>query len=185
MATYRRSTTPGATYFFTLNTYRRQRVLTERPIYETLKQSIRMVKEIHPFTIEAFVLLPDHLHCIWTLPEYDADYGMRWNMIKREVSLSTRDIINMPLTPSRLKRGELGLWQRRFWEHQIRDDRDYEKHINYIHWNPVKHGYVKQASDWPYSSFQRFVERGVYTVDWACAPDVYNQSGEGGFGEMG
>lgn len=185
MATCRRSTTPGAMYFFTLNTYRRQRVLTERPIYAALKQSIRTVKEIHPFTIEAFVLLPDHLHCIWTLPKHDAGYGVRWNMIKREVSLNTRDIITMPLTPSRQKRGELGLWQRRFWEHQIRDDRDFEKHVNYIHWNPVKHGYVKQASDWPYSSFHRFVERGVYTVDWACVPDVYNQSEEGGFGEMG
>ena len=188
MATFRRSTVPGATYFFTVNTYQRQPLLTEAPFYDALKQSIRSVRTTHPFTIEAFVLLPDHLHCIWTLPENDADYATRWNIIKRTVSQKTRDVISPPLTRSRKQRGELGLWQRRFWEHQIRDERDFEKHTDYIHWNPVKHGYVKQASEWRYSSFRRFVERGVYPMNWAspvaCAMRTSLQHEDDSFGEM-
>lgn len=183
MATFRRSTAPGATYFFTVNTYQRQKVLTETPFYQALKQNFRDVRAQHPFTIEAFVLLPDHLHCIWTLPENDADYARRWNIIKRGVSRQTRDAVTAPLTRSRQRRGELGLWQRRFWEHQIRDARDFEKHVDYIHWNPVKHGYVKQVKDWPYSSFHRFVERGIYPPDWACRPAENEQREDGGFGE--
>jgi putative transposase len=171
MATYRRALTPGATYFFTVNTYQRQTVLTERPFYAALKQSLREVKAMHPFTIEAFVLLPDHLHCLWSLPEGDADYALRWNLIKRQVSQQTRECLDAPLTRSRQQRRELELWQRRFWEHLIRDEQDFARHVDYIHWNPVKHGYVKRVSDWPYSSFQRYVARGVYAVDWAYAAE--------------
>lgn len=179
MATYRRALTPGATYFFTVNTYRRQTVLTERPFYEALKQSLRQVKNLHPFTIDAFVLLPDHLHCLWSLPEGDTDYALRWSLIKRQVSQQTRERLAAPLTKSRRKRRELGLWQRRFWEHQIRDERDFAKHVDYVHWNPVKHGYVKRVSDWPYSSFRRYVARGVYAVDWAyTAEDEGEDFGE-------
>ena len=180
MATFRRSTVAGATYFFTVNAHQCQKVLTKPPFYQALKQSLKAVKERYPFAIEAFVLLPDHLHCIWTLPESDADYSMRWNIIKRGVSQQVRDLIVAPVSPSRRKRGELGSWQRRFWEHQIRNERDFEKHVEYIHWNPVKHGYVKHVRNWPYSSFHRFVERGIYPLDWAGGPCM----NDGAFGEM-
>jgi len=166
MATFRRSTIPGASYFFTVNTFRRQKVLTDDRIYAALKQAIRAVKDQLPFFIEAFVLLPDHLHCIWTLPDGDAEYAKRWNLIKRLTSQQTRDLIARPDNASHHKRGELGLWQRRFWEHQIRDEQDFERHVDYIHWNPVKHGYVKAVVQWPYSSFHRFVARGVYPSNW-------------------
>lgn len=184
MSTFRRATVPGATYFFTVNTYRRQKILTEASVYLALKQSIRAAMIERPFTIDAFVLLPDHLHCIWTLPPGDADYASRWNVIKRGTSRKVRDLIKAPLTASRHRRGELGLWQRRFWEHQIRDERDFEKHANYIHWNPVKHGYVRKACDWPYSSFYRFVEQGIYPVDWASDPTTIIQMDDSKYGEM-
>lgn len=181
MARFRRATTPGATYFFTVNTYQRRRVLTDARVYDALKRSIRDVKTRLPFAIEAFVLLPDHPHCIWTLPTSDADYAKRWNLIKRLTSQRTRDLFAQPVNTSRLKRAELGLWQRRFWEHQIRDERDFERHADYIHWNPVKHGYVKIVALWPYSSFHHHVRRGVYPVDWAGDAE----DGDGGrcFGE--
>jgi len=183
MATFRRSTTPGASYFFTVNTYERQKILTEERVYSALKQGIRVVKDRFPFTIEAFVLLPDHLHCIWTLPEGDADYAKRWNIIKRLTSQRARHLIVQPTTASRRKRRELGLWQRRFWEHQIRDEQDFERHVNYIHWNPVKHGYVNAVIQWPYSSFRRFVQNGIYPSNWAG--DVRNNDYDNGqrFGE--
>lgn len=167
MATFRRALVAGATYFFTATTYQRQQVLTNKPFYDALKQSIHRVKKTHPFKIEAFVLLPDHLHCLWTLPENNADYALRWNLIKRLTSQQTRHLITPKLSSSRQARRELGLWQRRFWEHQVRDERDFEKHVDYIHWNPVKHGHVNAVVDWPYSSFHRFVERGIYPLDWA------------------
>ena len=181
MATFRRSTTPGATYFFTLNTYGRQRVLTEEPFYRALKNAMRDVKAKHPFITNAFVVLPDHMHWLWTLPPGDADYSRRWSMIKRLVSQATSAALEKRLSASRRTRAELGLWQRRFWEHQIRDDLDFERHANYIHWNPVKHGYAARVADWPYSSFARFVARGVYPLDWAgvMRADEY----QGGFGE--
>jgi putative transposase len=167
MAIYRRALIQGATYFFTVNTYQRQAVLTRPLFYQALKQSIATVKQAHPFTIEAFVLLPDHLHCLWKLPPQDTDYAKRWNIIKRLVSQKTRHLLTPPVNSSRLKRRELALWQRRFWEHQIRDERDFEKHVEYIHWNPVKHRYVETVADWPYSSFHHFVRRGIYPKDWA------------------
>jgi len=180
MATFRRVLTPGATYFFTVNTYRRQPVLTQSPVYQALKTSVRAVMQAHPFTIEAFVLLPDHLHCIWALPDGDADYARRWNIIKRLVSQQVRHLISPMTSGSRARRGELGLWQRRFWEHQIRDERDFEKHVEYIHWNPVKHGYTKTVIEWPYSSFHRFAARGIYPADWAGDGSL---EGEGVYGE--
>ena len=181
MATFRRSTAPGATYFFTVTTNHRQKLLTQPPYYQALKDALRDVKKTHPFTIDAFVLLPDHLHCLWTLPEQDADYSTRWNIIKRQVSQQTRELKSTSLSESQLRRKELGLWQRRFWEHQIRDDRDYEKHVEYIHWNPVKHGYAKNVKDWPYSSFHRFVERGIYPPDWGSEFETKQDSD--GYGE--
>ena len=185
MATFRRSVVPGATYFFTLNTCQRRKVLTEPPFYSALKQALRQVKAEHPFTIEAFVLLPDHLHCIWTLPPDDGNYALRWNLIKRRVSQATRNDTTPLLSASRIKRKELGLWQRRFWEHQIRDDSDFAHHMNYIHWNPMKHGYVSRVADWPYSSFHRYVRAGVYDKDWAGTIDhAHDHRHASDFGEM-
>lgn len=166
MAIYRRARTPGASYFFTVCTHHRLAVLTEPSYYRALKETFRTVKQRYPFEIDAFVLLPDHLHCIWTLAESDADYAMRWSLIKRLVSQKTCDLHRGPISASQFKRRELGVWQRRFWEHQIRDDRDFETHTDYIHWNPVKHGHVRAVVDWPYSSFHRHVAKGVYPADW-------------------
>lgn len=148
-------------------------------MYSALREALRAVKRAHRFTIDAFVLLPDHLHCLWTLPEGDADYALRWNLVKRRVSQQVRHLITTDLTSSRRKRRELGLWQRRFWEHQIRDDLDFAKHVDYVHWNPVKHGYVIRVADWPYSSFHRYVTRGLYPLTWAShAEDDAGRYGE-------
>jgi REP-associated tyrosine transposase len=180
MATFRRSITPGATYFFTLVTYRRRPALIDPPFYRALKQSIRAVRETHPFSIEAFVLLPDHLHCIWRLPEGDSGYALRWSMIKRLTSQQTRGLAAPALSESRSKRGELGLWQRRFWEHRIRDERDFERHVEYIHWNPVKHGHARAVADWPYSSFHKFVRDGIYPAGWGGSGEAAGPEGDYG-----
>lgn len=179
--TYRRARTKGASYFFTLNTHQRRKVLTEQPYYSALKESIKEVNRRHPIKIEAFVLLPDHLHCIWTLPEGDADYSIRWNIIKRLVSQKTSPFNHGGLSQSRIKRRESGLWQRRFWEHQIRDELDWQRHFEYIHWNPIKHGYVTRVMDWPYSSFHRYVAKGIYPQDWggSSVVDDAGRYGEG------
>ncbi len=132
MATFRRSVVPGTTYFFTVNTAQRLKILTALPFYLALKNTLRHVNIEHPFTTEAFVLLPDHLHCIWTLPPGDANYALRWNIIKRIVSQETRRLVESSISRSRQQRRELGLWQRRFWEHQIRDERDLLRHVEYI-----------------------------------------------------
>jgi putative transposase len=177
MATFRRSLTPGATYFFTVTTYQRQRLLTRSPFVKALKQSIADVQQAMPFTIDAIVLLPDHLHCIWTLPSGDADYAIRWNRIKRAVSQSVSEHLIASASASMRKRRELGLWQRRFWEHQIRDERDLARHVDYIHWNPVKHGYVTRVIDWPYSSLHRYVKQAVYPENWGGG-EVEGEFGE-------
>lgn len=166
MQQYRREWIPGGTYFFTVNTYQRQKLLTKLPFYQALKASIKEVRKDHPFEIIAFVLLPDHLHCIWTLPENDGNYSLRWSLIKRKVSQETRIYLPDSISDSRIKRHESGLWQRRFWEHRIRDENDLEMHVNYVHYNPVKHGYVNNVSEWSYSSFHRYARKGILPVDW-------------------
>jgi len=178
MATFRRAVVPGATYFFTVTTFQRMKVLTNAPFYSALKSALTQVNAEHPFTLDAFVLLPDHLHCIWTLPLGDASYALRWNLIKRFVSQATRHLVESPISRSRQQRRELGLWQRRFWEHQIRDEQDLIKHVEYIHWNPVKHGYVARVRDWPYSSFHRYVREGLYPLDWASSDDANDAAAE-------
>ena len=125
------------------------------------------VRETRPFTIDAWVLLPDHLHCIWTLPPGDADYSTRWNRIKRRMSLDCsadykRDEL---LTASKRNHRESTLWQRRFREHQIRDEMDFMQHVDYLHYNPVKHGLCQRLADWPHSTFHRYVTQGVYSTD--------------------
>jgi putative transposase len=182
MATFRRAVVPGATYLFTVNTHQRMKVLTNASFYSALKHALRRVNVEHPFTTDASVLLPDHLHCIWTLPPGDANYALRWNLIKRLVSQATRQLIEALMNRSRQQRRELGLWQRRFWEHQIRDEQDLIKHVEYIHWNPVKHGYVARVRDWPYSSFHGYVKQGLYPLDWASS-DEANKTAEEDYGE--
>lgn len=179
MSRYRRSLAGGATFFFTVNTYRRTRLLTYPNVRAALRDAIERTRSTLPFTIDAWVLLPDHLHAIWTLPEGDAAYGKRWGIIKAQVSRACMHLIENGTQRrlSRIKRRELDFWQRRFWEHQIRDDRDFERHVDYIHYNPVKHGLVNQVVDWPYSTFHRYVIRGIYPRDWCADPgDVTGNS---------
>ena len=165
---YRRATMHGGTYFFTVVTYRRQQFLCNNDVRLALRNGIEKTRQSLPFDIDAWVLLPDHLHCIWTLPPGDADFGKRWGLIKRHVSNHCRDLKRDNwINESKQKRRESTLWQRRFWEHQIRDERDYKHHVDYIHFNPVKHGVVERVVDWPHSSFHRFVNDDVYKTTWA------------------
>ena len=149
---YRRMRTPGASYFFTVNLENRILSLLTDHI-NALREAFRTVKHRHPFHIDAIVVLPDHLHTIWTLPENDANYPSRWRLIKAQFSSSIGK--QESVSASRKNKGERGIWQRRFWEHQIRDERDMEQHIHYIHNNPVKHGYCKKPEEWPFSSHRR------------------------------
>lgn len=169
MSRYRRSNATGATFFFTVVTHRRQRILTDAPVRLALREAIRLVRAQWPFAIDAWVLLPDHLHCIWTLPLNDADFGRRWGCIKRLVTHAVAADYARPewRNSSRIARRESTIWQRRFWEHQIRDDADYAAHMDYVHINPLKHGLVPAVADWPHSTFQRLVRAGVYAADWA------------------
>ncbi len=164
---YRRAQTPGGTYFFTVVTFRRRKFLCEPDNVELLRTAFRTVKSAHPFTIDAFVLLPEHLHCIWTLPPGDKDYPMRWNAIKNYFTRRCPVHCKLTTSPSQQRKRAQTVWQPRYWEHQIRDDRDFEKHCDYIHWNPVKHGLAPDPGNWPYSSFHRFVNLGLYAPDWA------------------
>lgn len=172
---YRRAKAPGGTYFFTVNLNdRTSTLLTER--IDVLRDAVKVVRRRHPFDIVAWVVLPEHMHAIWTLPQADGDYSTRWMLIKQWFSraIERHEAIQI----SRSKKNERGIWQRRFWEHQIRDDSDLAQHVDYVHINPVKHGYVTRASDWPYSSIHRNIRLGILTPDWACAPDVVATGGE-------
>jgi putative transposase len=165
MSDYRRIWIPGGTYFFTLAIADRTQALLVEHI-DTLRAAFAWTHRRHPFRTDAVVVLPDHLHAIWTLPEGDAEFALRWKLIKESFSR------HLPRTetcsPSRRRKGERGIWQRRYWEHAIRDERDLAAHVDYVHINPVKHGHVRRASDWPYSSFHRFAREGKLTPDWAA-----------------
>ncbi|MEJ5365051.1 MAG: transposase [Desulfosoma sp.] len=172
---YRRAFVPGGAYFFTLNLVDRTSDLLTKNI-ELLRTVVRRVRRAHPFEIIAWVVLPDHMHAIWHMPQGDADYATRWAMIKAGFS---RGIPNTePISESRRKKGERGLWQRRYWEHMIRDERDLEIHCTYIHYNPVKHGYVARVVDWPFSTFHAFVKRGWLSADWGGVPELGGSFGE-------
>jgi putative transposase len=176
MTSYRRNFVPGGSYFFTVNLAdRRTRLLTEH--IELLRGAFRDVHLRHPFVIAATVVLPDHLHAIWTLPEENADFATRWRLIKAAFSRGLPG--GERVSSSRSCKGERGIWQRRYWGHTLRDERDFERHIDYIHFNPVKHGHVSRVSDWPYSTFHQMVRLGNYPEDWAG--DVGDA--ESGFGE--
>ena len=164
MPDYRRYRVPGGTYFFTVNLLERRLDTLVRHIDE-LREAVRLTREERPFHIDAWVVLPDHLHCVWTLPPGDDDFSNRWKAIKiRFVRTLPR---NERRTAVRVAKGERGIWQRRFWEHFIRNEADYAAHVDYCHLNPLKHGHVKRVADWPYSTFHRYVERGIYHLDWA------------------
>jgi putative transposase len=176
MPTYRRNPVAGGCYFFTANLAdRRLRLLTEH--IESLRAAFRLTRRRHPFAIDAIVVLPDHLHAIWTLPKGDSDFAVRWALIKASFSreLPRGEFVSL----SRLRKRERGIWQRRYWEHTIRDEEDFAQHVDYIHFNPVKHGHVEHAAAWPYSSFHRLARLGFYPASWAGAPE----SQESSFGE--
>lgn len=176
MPNYRRIAIAGRTYFFTQVTYQRRNWLCSEIARQTLRTAIDKVRVKYPFTIDALVLLPNHIHCIWTLPDGDTDYASRWRLIKTFVTKNCASQLKLDPTinSSRQKRQEGNLWQRRFWEHLIRDDIDFVRHCDYIHYNPVKHGLCKSPKEWLFSSFHRFVDEGVYSEGWGVdrIPDI-------------
>ncbi|NJL38970.1 MAG: transposase [Leptolyngbyaceae cyanobacterium SM1_4_3] len=174
---YRRAKTAGATYFFTVVTYQRQRLFHQPEMVDLLRSAFRTVKARFPFAIDAIVVLPDHLHCLWTLPEGDADFSKRWRLIKSEFSRHCPDVYKQQRSASRLDKGEQAIWQRRFWEHQIRDERDFAQHVDYVHYNPVGHRLVMAPRDWVYSSFHRYVQDGWYSLDWGAEGKVEFEDG--------
>lgn len=175
MTNYRRANVPGATYFFTVNLLdRRSTLLTDH--IGLLREAFQYAQKRHPYTTEAIVILPEHLHVIWTLPPDDADFSTRWRLIKTEFTRGLSQ--SEERTASRASRGERGVWQRRYWEHMIRDEQDFARHVDYIHYNPVKHGWVKRVADWPHSSFHRFVSNGILPQDWAGASAIQTNCGE-------
>ena len=173
MVNYRRSRVAGGTFFFTVNLCDRRRVLLVDYI-EAFREIVREVREELPFTIDAMVVMPDHWHAVWTMPPDDTGYARRIRLIKARF---TTHLLREGVNIDHDERGEYKLWQRRFWEHTIRDDRDFETHVNYVHINPVKHGYIVRAIDWPHSTIHRYVEWGLVAADWACVPN------DGEFGE--
>jgi putative transposase len=176
MPDYRRAWQPGGTYFFTVNLLQRQgNDLLVRHI-DLLRATVASVRQRHPFQIHGWVVLPEHLHCVIELPVDDADFATRWRLIKIDFSKALPK--SEFLSDVRKRRGERGIWQRRYWEHLIRDERDFQAHMDYVHINPLKHGLVKRVADWPYSTFHRLVEMGIYPFDWAGGFEVDIDYGE-------
>ena len=168
MPNYQRVYIPGGTYFFTVVTYDRLAFLTHKDVRKILRASWQSVRKKYPFFLIALCLLPDHLHCIWRLPDHDADYSTRWKKIKEGLSKNIDRSIISKIDSGKLRasKREAPVWQRRFWEHTIRDQQDFDKHFDYIHFNPVKHGYVKKTIEWPWSTFHRYISSGIYDPDW-------------------
>ncbi len=171
---YRRADVQGGCYFFTLVLADRQSALLVEHI-DVLRNVMRVVRQRHPFEIVAMAVMPEHLHAVWQLPPGDADYATRWALVKSAFSRALPKLET--IYASRVSKRERGIWQRRYWEHLIRDDADLERHVYYIHFNPVKHGLVPHAVDWPYSSLHRYIRSGMLPADWGCGEI------EGEFGE--
>ena len=170
----------GASYFFTLTlAERRGSDLLIRHV-DALRQAFTKVRARHPFMIEAIVILPDHLHALWRMPEDDGDYTLRWRLIKAHFSRQMPE--GERVSRSRAVKRERGIWQRRYWEHQVRDENDWARHTDYIHYNPVKHGLVARPSDWPHSSLHRFVREGRLPADWGAGMKLTRHDSDG-FGE--
>jgi putative transposase len=164
---YRRATVPGASYFFTLITYQRVRLFSDTRNVVRWHDAVSNVQSKRPFVIEAEVVMPDHLHVLMTLPEGDAGFGTRIRLIKtaftKNLLMSSTSTMS---NESRISKGERNVWQRRYWEHVIRDEKDFQDHVNYIHINPVKHGLTERPGDWPHSTFSAWMERGAYEPWW-------------------
>jgi putative transposase len=175
MPDYRRNRLAGGTYFFTVNLLDRGSELLVRRI-DLLRDAVRRVRDRTPLHIDAWVVLPDHLHCLWTLPPDDADFPGRWRAIK--IGFVKELPADEPRSSVMARRGERGIWQRRYWEHTSRDDRDFSAHMDYVHFNPVKHGFVEHPADWPYSSFRRCVDTGLYPLGWRGIANKPQQTGE-------
>jgi len=171
MSAYRRYFIEGATYFFTAVTHERRPILTEPAARSCLRAAIQSVKRKRPFDVIALVLMPDHIHTVWALPRGDADYSTRWAQIKESFTRChlTSGGDEAFRSTSRTRRRERGVWQRRFWEHTVRDEDDLRRCIDYIHWNPVKHGLVERVQDYPWSTFHRYVRLGDYDLAWGAA----------------
>ena len=176
---YRRNRVEGGTYFFTLALSDRRSDLLVREV-AALRSSVSHARALYPYKIDAWVVLPQHLHAVWTLPEGDADFSTRWTLIKR--GFSARIAKGESRSASRIAKGERGIWQRRFWEHTIRNEADFARHVNYVHFNPVKHGLVGNACDWPLSSFRRALAAGNYPADWQGGDEARGEFGEGSEG---
>jgi putative transposase len=176
MSRYRRARIEGGIYFFTVTLADRSSDLLVRHI-DLLREAYKSAQELYPFETLAICVLPDHLHSVWSLPPDDADFPLRWSLIKSKFS---RELpVNAERTSSKITKREKGIWQRRYWEHVIRSDEDLKRHVDYIHFNPVKHGYVPRVSDWPHSSFSRYVARGLLPADWGGdARETTGQFGE-------
>lgn len=168
MADYRRYRVEGGTYFFTRD---RKPLFVSTIAQSLLGNILRECQSRWPFELTAVVLLPEHLHAIWTLPRNDAGYSQRWAWIKKEFTKAWRKAggAEQSVSEKRVQRGDAGIWQPRFWEHTIRDEHDFDRHFDYVHYNPVKHGHVRCPKDWQQSSFHRWVERRVYEPSWGCA----------------
>lgn len=181
MPNYRRAYIEGGTYFFTIVTHNRNKILCIEENRENLKVSIEEVCGKYPFFTDAWILLPDHIHCIWTLPQGDNNFSMRWQLIKRGFTMRYNKAKNetWAISESRKKRKEQAVWQRRFWEHLIRDEEDFERHCDYIHYNPVKHGYVMSPKDWQFSTFHSFVKKGIYDIGWGAKGEITIDEGIG------
>ncbi len=179
MPNYRRPNISGGTYFITQVTYQRETWLCSEVARKALREAIERVREKYPFSIDAFVLLPEHFHCLWTLPPHDRDFSMRLRLIKTYVTkhYGQELVINREISLSRQKRRESNLWQRRFWEHLIRDERDFALHCDYIHYNPVRHGLCTNPQDWKFSSIHRFIDQGIYPANWGRdgSPEIPQQ----------
>ena len=175
MPDYRRHRVPGGTYFFTVNLRDRSTSLLVDHI-DLLRACVRRARQLAPFHIDAWVVLPDHMHALWTLPPDDTAYPRRWHTIKRAFSIALP--AQETISPSRQHQGERGIWQRRYWEHTIRDDTDYAAHMDYIHFNPVKHGLAPTPAAWPYTSFHTCGACGLYPPTWATTPPETRQYGE-------
>lgn len=171
MTDYRRARFPGGYYFFTVVTHQRRKLFLQQTARHCLRYAIDRAHNRSSFEDVAMCLMPEHLHCIWKLPEADADFSSRWSMIKtsftrRYLSLGGLEISQ---SKSRSRKRERGFWQRRFWEHQIRDRTDLQQHIDYVHYNPVKHRLVLRPEDWPWSTYHRYLQEGLYKDrDWQC-----------------
>ena len=173
MVNYRRSRVAGGTFFFTVNLLDRKKTLLVDHV-DLLRSIVIDVRATVPFAIDAMVVLPNHWHAVWTLPPDDVRYAERLRLIKARF---TQQLLKTGVHVAKDHRGEYKLWQKRYWEHTIRDDNDFEAHVNYVHINPVKHGYVARAIDWPHSTIHRYVENGTLPKDWACTAN------DGDFGE--